>query len=668
MLSWGTLLGGCGGESTRPDTSDRIAPTVSFTSPANGAEIAGSPQLAVSATDNVGVASVRFSEGQTQLGVDATAPYRLQWTTPAIGEHTVRAEAVDTAGNVGWAELTITIIASPPAAPRPTSIVKHGDAQLALYADQPATDSIGVTVLDQFGAPMPGRTVTWAADSGAGSVSATTTATDSLGRAAIVWTLGRRAGQNRVVATVGGFAPIAYSITLVPSSIVVSPDSIVMWAFDGQLATYEVRDPNGVPLDIGTGLGAPPAWSMDDPGIATIAPDGIILALSEGETVARVTFAGLSDSLPLVVGSTILGRITSITGDDPSTVRIFATHANPASLDSADVDADGLYILRVRKPVTGKPVQLHIDARDRTQRRYHPSLRTVTFEGAPINAVLVPKRWSFSSGPYSGQVVPISANAAVGNGVVQSDFGIMNFWREVAPEAMADWPESAFPLAVYFDRQRSLHQVTQADSLAIWSVIDDMEARFGKDLFYPEDAADIPLTGLSVPTIDGNPDTVWVRLNAVGIAIDNDGIVKPSGSFRYCHPDNHPTACLPVVNRVSGSAQLQAVGEGLGVVDRELMKVLGMGNTCYWNTRVYAATSPSETASCQTWFIDKPGAWPPSTSNVSALDVAHWAVLHYVAHTSRIFGPKFGIPEAANGERVLELGLPPIEFPVVPWP
>ncbi len=76
-------------------------PSVSLTSPANGA-IFTSPakiSLAAIAADSDGsVTRVEFFNGGTKLGEDTTAPYTTQWNTGAAGSYTLTARATDNGG------------------------------------------------------------------------------------------------------------------------------------------------------------------------------------------------------------------------------------------------------------------------------------------------------------------------------------------------------------------------------------------------------------------------------------------------------------------------------------------------------------------------------------------------------------------------------------------
>jgi len=91
--------------------SDTTIPSVSITAPASGATVSGTIMVAVTATDNVGVASVTVSVDGIDLGTDTTTPYTLVWDTTTVtnGSHTLRATARDVAGNTTSASITVTV-------------------------------------------------------------------------------------------------------------------------------------------------------------------------------------------------------------------------------------------------------------------------------------------------------------------------------------------------------------------------------------------------------------------------------------------------------------------------------------------------------------------------------------------------------------------------------
>jgi hypothetical protein len=94
-------------------TSDATPPSVSVTGPASGATVSGNTAITATASDNVGVAGVRFLVDGTPVGAeDTTAPYETTWNTATAsnGSHTVTAQARDAAGNTTTsAGVTVTV-------------------------------------------------------------------------------------------------------------------------------------------------------------------------------------------------------------------------------------------------------------------------------------------------------------------------------------------------------------------------------------------------------------------------------------------------------------------------------------------------------------------------------------------------------------------------------
>jgi subtilisin family serine protease len=92
-----------------PDTTP---PTVALTAPAAGAFVRGTVAVTASASDDVGVARVDFFDGPSLVGSDAAAPFGIAWNTSLVanGSHTLRARAIDQAGNPGdSAPVTVTV-------------------------------------------------------------------------------------------------------------------------------------------------------------------------------------------------------------------------------------------------------------------------------------------------------------------------------------------------------------------------------------------------------------------------------------------------------------------------------------------------------------------------------------------------------------------------------
>lgn len=117
LLSILTLLivASCGGGGSSapppPPPVDTTAPSVTAVQ-APAINVNRTVSLTVTASDSVGVTTVRFYVDGTLLGSDDTSPYSIDWDTSGEteGDHTLTAEAEDAAGNVGAsAASTVTV-------------------------------------------------------------------------------------------------------------------------------------------------------------------------------------------------------------------------------------------------------------------------------------------------------------------------------------------------------------------------------------------------------------------------------------------------------------------------------------------------------------------------------------------------------------------------------
>jgi thermitase len=91
-------LSSASGSGTTPDL---IAPTVSITSPADGATLSGTINVRVDARDNVAVQRVEFFVDGVLTSSSVTSPFTFRWNTRrlAAGPHTIQTKAYDAAGN-----------------------------------------------------------------------------------------------------------------------------------------------------------------------------------------------------------------------------------------------------------------------------------------------------------------------------------------------------------------------------------------------------------------------------------------------------------------------------------------------------------------------------------------------------------------------------------------
>lgn len=93
---------------------DITKPTVSITSPTNSSSVTGTINVGVSASDNVGVNSVKLSVDGTVINTVVSAPYNFSWNTSSLvtGIHSLTATATDAAGNTNTYSIQVTVNAT----------------------------------------------------------------------------------------------------------------------------------------------------------------------------------------------------------------------------------------------------------------------------------------------------------------------------------------------------------------------------------------------------------------------------------------------------------------------------------------------------------------------------------------------------------------------------
>jgi thermitase len=138
-------------------TADTIAPTVSFSSLIFGETVSGVVTIQISASDNVGVSSVRLSVDGVSVGTNTASPYQFQWDTTLIpnGSHTLTATAMDAAGNASNASVTVNVSNSVAVDSSPPAIVIASpldnskiSINVSVYVN--ASDNIGVTRVELY--------------------------------------------------------------------------------------------------------------------------------------------------------------------------------------------------------------------------------------------------------------------------------------------------------------------------------------------------------------------------------------------------------------------------------------------------------------------------------------------------------------------------------------
>lgn len=92
-------------------STDLSLPVVSITSPSNGGTVSGAVSIKVSASDNLGVASVSVYIDGILLAKSTVAPYTFSWNSSSVanGTHTIKASALDAAGNAANSSIQVGV-------------------------------------------------------------------------------------------------------------------------------------------------------------------------------------------------------------------------------------------------------------------------------------------------------------------------------------------------------------------------------------------------------------------------------------------------------------------------------------------------------------------------------------------------------------------------------
>ncbi|MGH7751741.1 MAG: Ig-like domain-containing protein, partial [Gemmatimonadales bacterium] len=133
------------GAAALPDLPDTTPPIVSISSPSNGASVRATTTVTVTASDNVGVASVDFLLDGILQATDSSSPFSWSWntTTASGGSHNITATARDAAGNATTSSaVSVTVDNTQPSVT--ITAPAGGNVSGTVTVSANASDNIGV--------------------------------------------------------------------------------------------------------------------------------------------------------------------------------------------------------------------------------------------------------------------------------------------------------------------------------------------------------------------------------------------------------------------------------------------------------------------------------------------------------------------------------------------
>jgi adhesin/invasin len=159
--------------------------------------------------------------------------------------------------------------------------------------------AVGVAVIDQNGAPLANATVTWAIESGGGSVASSTSTTDSNGNATVVWTLGSVAGTDSLKASIASGAS-----TFVTATATAGPAA-------------QIQITSGNPQSVTAGTTTAP--------LVVQVVDQFANPVVNGTVTWAVTGGGTLSATSTTTDATGSTQVTLATGAAPATYSVTAT-------------------------------------------------------------------------------------------------------------------------------------------------------------------------------------------------------------------------------------------------------------------------------------------------------------------------------------------------------
>lgn len=136
---------------------------------------------------------------------------------PQVRRRVLASVAALFVATAGMAACSETASTAPQTRTPSTLAIMSGNDQ-STTANGAVASPLVVQVLDQFAAPLPGVTVTWAIANGTGVLSAASSLTDSEGKASVNFTAGSTTGTDTISATVGNLTPVSFNVTVSEST------------------------------------------------------------------------------------------------------------------------------------------------------------------------------------------------------------------------------------------------------------------------------------------------------------------------------------------------------------------------------------------------------------------------------------------------------------------
>lgn len=591
----------CGGSDASTASSRSGVATVSVSSRADSIFVGATIAFTATALDKNGAAiSGRTVSWSTSDAAIASITPAGVATAVAPGQASIRA-SVD--GVVGSAPLTVLSLT--------VSSVEISGGGSALLPGE--TVRLSAVAKGDAGTVIPGKTFVWStSDASVAAVSS-----DGI-------VLAVAPGTANIGASTDGKSS-AVAVTVEASAltaIVVAPSPMLV----GVGGTYAVAaagaDQRGKPINVSQFT-----FQSSDPTIASVSASGSVTGMRAGTVSITASAQGIvgTTTVTVVSPTTVAGSIVAATGAALPNLTFTLQTGTAGSVQSFPTSVDGtgtFHLDAPLPPISTAPVTLVVD--DDTRPRVYHSISKQIPSGSVVAAaarpLLIPESETFTSPSYGTSSVAISLQSAFTR--VCSDDSNANcnsFFPQLWLSGLVPlWAASDFPIQLAFNHSATTTPITASDSIALWTVIHQMEADVGRPLFKPVD-----FSSLTAPDANGfSPKAVlvWVDNTLTGF----------SGYTNWIWDANQ--------NMVAAKTRvrLNTYLSNRSLMSHELLHALGFHHTCAWVTVMGGYGCPSAAGITQ--------------SDAAAFNLGYQARAAIVAQK-----PTTTFGDALRGEQLLEL-------------
>jgi uncharacterized protein YjdB len=463
-------------------------------------------------------------------------------------------------GVSGSAALTVT--------PPPVALVELSGVRSSMTTGQSL--QLSAVAKDSAGNVLSGRTITWSSSNSAVASVSTTGLVVAVAPGTVTITATSEGRSDSAVITVTNASGPTVSVTPSPMLVAIAGTAQV---------TAVARDASGAPIP-----GQTVTFTSSDASIASVSATGVVTGVRAGVVTITATAQSISGTtnVSVVAPTPLAGRVVTADGGAPGTLRFTAQTGAGAGAQSfsAAMDATGAFTLSA--PLAAQPadsVDLVIDVASGT-RTYRPiDARVPASRAAAVSArpMLIPRTSTFTSTTYGATSQVVSLQQAFTR--VCSDDANANcnsFFPQVWKTLVPLWSEADLPVPLAFNRPASTGAITDADSVALWTVIRQMEADIGRSLFKPATLSDLT-----------PPDANGYSQKAVLVSIDNT-LAGFAGYTNWIWDSSQNM--LAAKSRILTSSFLS----NRSLITHELLHALGFHHTCAWPTVMGGYGCPSQ--------------------------------------------------------------------------